>query len=207
MDRKTQIETSALENGPLRPSSGAYIIAARRLQSQAVSETFALVFGVLGYITGLTAFLAGIKRFFVRRKTANQLASLGPRLLADIGVLPGNLPAHAKQSALEEVPAAPSLIGQIAAWLQLQARHRETARELGRLDRRLLADIGVEPGQIQNVARGLTSPITALAEVAHFVSQPVIQMTQEMIDAVQISQLDWPLPAPANSEAEPRAAA
>lgn len=200
MDRLTasQIEELAV---PSFRANGAEIVAfARQEQSAAIKRSIVLFFRVLGYVTGVTAFVNFAKRNAWRRRTESQLRSLGRRVLEDIGQSYDQVEITAAQSAQEEFPPVPSLIGQIVGWAKAEYDRTKTARTLRTMDLRLLADIGVEPGQIDEVAGGLAHPLRALAAAAEAIADPVIEMAEETFAPLRVGTLNWQVKAPANSE-------
>jgi uncharacterized protein YjiS (DUF1127 family) len=207
MDRLTRSQIDELAV-PALPRSGAEIAAlARREQSRAIAKSLTFLLRVLGYVTGVTAFVNFAKRISWRRRTASELRSLGWRVLEDIGLQPDQVGVAAARSAYEEFPPVPSLIGQLVHWAKAEYDRVTTARTLRAMDLRLLADIGVEPSQIDDVAGGLAHPLRALAAAAEAVSEPVIEMAERTFAPVRVGTLNWRPATPANSEeALPRAA-
>ncbi len=207
MDRLTRSQLDELAV-PALPRTGAEIAAlARREQSRAIAKSLTFLLRVLGYVTGVTAFVNFTKRIAWRRRTASELRSLGWRVLEDIGLQPDQVDIIAARTAYEEFPPVPSLIGQLFGWAKAEYDRIKTARALRAMDPRLLADIGVEPGQIDEVAGGLARPLRALAAAAEAVSGPVVEMAERTFAPLRVGALDWRLAAPANSEADlPRAA-
>lgn len=53
----------------------------------------------------------------------------------------------------EAMPARPGLIAQMRDSVQRHKAYRQVYNELSRLDRRELSDIGIAPGDIQDIAR------------------------------------------------------
>ena len=201
MDRLTasQIEELAV---PSFRYSGAEIVAyARREQSAAAARSIVLFIRVLGYVTGVTALINFVRRNAWRRRTEAQLRSLGWRVLEDIGLSHDQVDLAAAKSAVAEYPPVPSLIGQIVGWARAEYDRTKTARALRAMDMRLLADIGVEPGQIDEVAGGLARPLRALTAAAEAIADPVIEMAEQTFAPLRVGQLDWLPEAPANSEA------
>ena len=200
MERLTASQIEELATPYFRYNGAEIIAHARREQSTAMTTSVVLFFRVLGYVTGVTAFWNFAKRNAWRRRTENQLYALGRQVLEDIGLTHDQIGLVAAKSAREEFPPVPSLIGQIAGWAKAEYERTRTARALRAMDLRLLADIGVEPDQIDEVAGGLAHPLRALTAAAEAIADPVIEMAEQAFAPLRVGHLDWMVQSPANSE-------
>lgn len=109
-----------------------------------------------------------------RRETIAQLQGLDDRLLADIGLERGMLDQVADTVVAHEADARAKPAGPLAAlrhWYQRQA----TIRELRALDDRMLADIGIERGDIVATVERQTRSKTVLAAVPPTVEDLITQ--------------------------------
>lgn len=109
-----------------------------------------------------------------KRAWIGKLNGLNDHLLRDIGLARHEIPGHVNRhlSAIAVPSAGPAPVSYSgrsvrAAWRWLRARldARATARQLHRLDDRLLADIGLAAGDIDWLARDLA--LRSLAEPAN----------------------------------------
>lgn len=99
------------------------------------------------------AFVVPVKVWMHRRQAYNALMALDNRMLDDIGVSRYEIPEIVNTFV---TTPEPSIIGETAAAVtapfSIWNRARQTARELARLDDRMLLDIGVVRGDIDWVA-------------------------------------------------------
>ena len=109
-----------------------------------------------------------------RRAWIGKLNGLNDHLLRDIGLARHEIPGHVNRhiGGVAVPSARPAPVGYIGRsvraagrWLRARRDARSTARQLHRLDDRLLADIGLEAGDIDWLARDLA--LRSLAEPAN----------------------------------------
>jgi len=109
-----------------------------------------------------------------RRKTITQLRSLDDRLLADIGLERGMLEQVADGVVAREAGIRAKPVG-VMAGLRAWLKRRATIRELQALDDRMLADIGIERGDIEATVERRAEAKAVLAAVPATVEDLIVQ--------------------------------
>ena len=96
-----------------------------------------------------------MREWFQRRTTYRDLMGLDDRTLADIGLSRGQIPALIESLRAGHAPAVDSRSADIIRPLRLWNRSRLAAKDLSTLDDRMLSDIGMVRGDIDDVAEEL----------------------------------------------------
>lgn len=106
----------------------------------------------------LRQFARGLARAAARRAMAENLGRLDDRMLADIGIARPDIRQVAEDATGGPALGPLALLAELFRVLAVQPlragyRRRATMRELLRLDDRMLADIGIERGEIALLGR------------------------------------------------------
>lgn len=142
------------------------IMRARREQSQHVAAMIRKAASAVADATGLSLLVDTLRRRAVYRRTVNELSQLDDAVLADIGLTRFEIRRRALECCKDSVPARQTWLGRKAAVAAFRAsglvalvdvlrRHsayRQTVNELSRLDDAVLADIGMNRGEIHSRA-------------------------------------------------------
>ncbi len=154
-----------------------------------------------GLKSSVCHFLAIRRRESVRLRTASVLDRSDDRLLAGIGVARSRVADYAREVAHTAVPAAPmKSIGRkgMLARLKTWRDKRVAIRELSLLDDRLLRDIGIEPGWVDDAV------VAALRKRDdHAANQPAAELSEAMQESPVRAHHQPPVPA--TTCANPRA--
>ena len=158
MTRLTDLDSATLVRSQL-PGHGnsldpdTIMLMARRERSAFVAKHAGRL--LRRVVTGLhaldNAVLGPLERYLQRRRTVAELSNLSNHMLADIGVQRGQIDQVAWKSCYGD-EKQPSLLRRFAVWYTLRAERRETIRDLRSLPDSVLQDIGVERGNIVEVA-------------------------------------------------------
>ena len=114
------------------------------------AEAFRTGFERLG--TALAALFAAPRRMLARQATANALRGLDSHLLADIGVDPHNIEGAVDRFRGKSGPGPITKLVAALGRVVASYRSQSTIAELHRMDSRVLADIGIERGDIAQLA-------------------------------------------------------
>ncbi len=144
--------------------------------------------------------LAAIARKLDQRRTGRELQRLDDRMLDDIGLTRGDIEFVAAQTTGTRGTGAPaaSLWTRLMDQVRMAGAQARTARDLAGLSDRMLADIGIERGQIQEVALTVAAK-SALAGSglsgraikgelrtrSHLASSPVHDLLRRTEDAIR----------------------
>jgi uncharacterized protein YjiS (DUF1127 family) len=125
-------------------------------------------FGLIGLLRKTV--VADVKGALRRAAIARELGELDVRTLADIGVDPHGIDVLAQQIVAAETPKLPTTLEVLREIFverpRLWAERRRARDELMSLDERLLRDIGVNRGEIDQVIYGTAeaAPVVATGE-------------------------------------------
>ena len=217
MTRMTEKELAALETAKQNPYQFSNLTTrqlegvmreAEVLRAKAVSAMITSAASWVGRQLGLAGRSEAAKKQKLYRETVKELSKLDTRELADIGIGVGEVQAAARKAVGLPESAEPGPMTRLRQRLSEMGVRRRTARELATLDRRMLADIGIEPGDIEAYLRGEMSaevtkrqpqPLNAPAVAADIMFQP---------RAANRNQMTWTgTPEAANTVEEPARAA
>jgi uncharacterized protein YjiS (DUF1127 family) len=119
-----------------------------------------MVFGV---------FVQPVLRYLHRRQVYNTLMALDDRMLADIGLSRYEIASYVRKLDLAKTEQVPALLAateqDLVAPLRAWNRARATARQLSKLDDRMLVDIGIVRGDIDWLAGEIARKTVAPANI------------------------------------------
>jgi uncharacterized protein YjiS (DUF1127 family) len=131
-------------------------VGLQRWQIDAVAE--AATASSESLVTALAKTLAApLVRWYRRNAVYRELASLDDRMLSDIGISRGDIPALVNDWSGETSRIAAEEEPQMLRGLRLWNRSRATAKALHSLDNHMLDDIGLVRGDIDWVAEELAA--------------------------------------------------
>lgn len=151
MTRLSERELAALESARLASISiddEALMREARTLRAIVLADLTGRGLRRLRSLLGLDRLAERLRQRRLYRQTLRELSQLDARELEDIGIAPGELRAAARRAAGLDAPASGGLFARLRRSLEEARARGRAADELAVLDRRLLLDIGVEPGGI-----------------------------------------------------------
>jgi uncharacterized protein YjiS (DUF1127 family) len=164
--------------------------AVQRAKDAADSRTSTL--GLIGLLRKTA--VADVKRAARRAAIVRELGELDARTLADIGVDPWGIDELADQIVAAEMPRLPTtfavlkelIVGRPRAW----AERRHAISELMALDDRLLRDIGITRGEIEEVVAGRPEQAASPAAPAEDVIDIIRQWNRSRSAARTLNALD-----------------
>src|SRR5690625_3858305 len=170
MTRMTEKELAALERAKLAPvdfndipiqSTHKVRLDAQRLRAEFIREQFRALSQRLRSALGLDqrAEQARMRRLY--RETVRELSRLDSHELRDLGIGRGGIEAAARKAVGLPESEEPGFFTRLRKVISDAAIRRRTARELARLDSRMLNDIVLNRGHIHdylNVGKDLVSP-------------------------------------------------
>jgi len=136
---------------------------ARTLRAEFIADHLHSGLETFGRWSGLSALFAALRRRFQHRRTLKALGQLDDRLLSDIGISRAEIAAAAALCCKEEAVAKPSAWNKLAGWLRREAARRRTVSELSAMSDEMLADIGIDRGDIPAVAAALAADQAVVA--------------------------------------------
>ena len=101
--------------------------------------------------TGLANLACAIRRAICRQRTLASLSRLDDAMLKDIGLERSQIWGAAVDSSRKKNPYPATWLSRLGTELERAAMRRQTIRELSSLDDRVLRDIGIERGTIEEL--------------------------------------------------------
>ncbi len=152
MTRLTQTERAAIREALVAAPDGRIdhdvpMLETRRLQAEAMRRYL----NAAWRITGLANLVCAIRRAICRQRTLAALGRLDDAMLRDIGLDRSEIRAAAVASSRDKNPYPATWLSRLGVELERAALRRQTIRELSSLDDRVLRDIGIERGTIQEL--------------------------------------------------------
>lgn len=217
MTRMTEKELAALETAKQTPYHFSNLTTrqvndvmreAEVLRAKAIAALITRVSSWIGRQVGLAGRSEAATKQKLYRETVRALSKLDARELADIGIGVGEVQAAARKAVGLPESAEPGRMTRLRQRLSEMGVRRRTARELATLDRRMLADIGIEPGDIEAYLRGEMTAETAQRQPQPLNAPAVAADLMFQPRAAKRSQMTWTgTPEAANTVAEPARAA
>lgn len=150
MTRLTQREIAEIRRSrPLSLSEEVEnaMLRARRERAKFMAKTLRKLWNVSGF----GAVVCGLQRGFASWRTLARLSDLDDAILQDIGLKRSEIQRVAIESSRKSHPYPASWLTSLKSELRRAAARRHTIAELSSLDDRILRDIGIERGTIEEV--------------------------------------------------------
>jgi uncharacterized protein YjiS (DUF1127 family) len=178
MARLTERELDLIQDSRLaarldRREVSDILIAARQTRADFMASLIGRALTRFAEFTGLAALgrdlsvlvLHPLRQALLRRRTAAELGRLSGHLLRDIGLERSDIEVVAERLVSEALPAPtvrPGLLQSLRRWRE----RRRVVAELKALDDRMLADMGLERGNIEATVTALYAETATPAEAA-----------------------------------------
>lgn len=128
---------------------------ARRMRARHTADLLSRGLKALARLSGATALFSALGRQAQRRRTRHELIGLSDRELRDIGLDRSRIDVVATEVTAPKSEHR-SVWHMMADWTKREYRRIKTIRELSAISDRMLLDIGIEPGDIRQVAAAVS---------------------------------------------------